>query len=86
MSTIVRKDTLVWNVLMKQVKLETEELWKFETNKAKMKLKHSKEKQKVTKSNDESIIDGVAIGDDELEKFRKNEENDTDVRLMQVLP
>ena len=44
MSRIVRKDTLVWNVLMKQVKLETEELWKFETKKAKMKLKHSKDK------------------------------------------
>ena len=67
MSKIVRKGTLVWNVLMKQVKEDTEELWKFETRKAKTKFKHSKEKQKVKIRNDESIIDGVAVGENELD-------------------
>ena len=79
MSKFVRKGTYVRSILMKEVKCETEELWKLETDKSKNKFKHCKEKQKKKVHNEESIVKGVAVGDDILENIRKENNVDLDV-------
>ena len=79
MQKVVRKDTFVWNELMKVVKEDTEELWKFESEKAKVKFQRAKLKEKKIDLHKNSIIEGVAVGNEELEKYRNNE-NHTDVK------
>lgn len=79
LAQVVRKGTPVWDVLMKQVKLETEELWKYETGKSKVKFQRCKEKQVAKKSNNDSIVEGVAVSESELKKYVKVKENETKV-------
>ena len=73
MSDSVRKGTVVWKILMNQVKEDTENMWKTETEKAKTKFQRSKEKQKLNSANDDSIVDGVAVSDVRVENYRENE-------------
>ena len=71
MCKVVRKGTLVYDKLMYHVKNECEALWSFEMQKSKHKFRKNKERQSLQNPTIENgIVDGVKVGDKELEELR----------------
>ena len=70
MSEYVREGTFVRKLFMNLVKSESEENWKVEKKKAKVKFERNKEKQNRKKIENFGTICGVKVGDEELEDLK----------------